>query len=156
MAQGTVKWFNSEKGFGFIAAEGRGPDVFVHFSSAITGSGYRSLNEGKRDVSIDPPDRTAHLMEDRLSAEDLGVAGFVPAHAGSEGILHGVDVAGLERRGQPPVQLSIGVLHRRLHSPWLHPGCARPTGLSTPTRSLQARPAIFLAVDPAAGRRSMI
>jgi cold shock protein len=47
MAQGTVKWFNSEKGFGFIAAEGSGPDVFVHFS-AITGSGYRSLDEGKR------------------------------------------------------------------------------------------------------------
>jgi CspA family cold shock protein len=47
MAQGTVKWFNSEKGFGFIAAEGGGPDVFVHFR-AITGSGYRSLDEGQR------------------------------------------------------------------------------------------------------------
>jgi CspA family cold shock protein len=47
MARGTVKWFNSEKGFGFIAAEGGGPDVFVHFS-AITGSGYRSLDEGQR------------------------------------------------------------------------------------------------------------
>jgi CspA family cold shock protein len=47
MAQGTVKWFNSEKGFGFIEAEGSGPDVFVHFS-AITGSGYRSLDEGQR------------------------------------------------------------------------------------------------------------
>jgi CspA family cold shock protein len=47
MAQGTVKWFNSEKGFGFLAAEGGGPDVFVHFS-AITGSGYRSLEEGQR------------------------------------------------------------------------------------------------------------
>jgi CspA family cold shock protein len=42
-----VKWFNSEKGFGFLAAEGGGPDVFVHFS-AITGSGYRSLEEGQR------------------------------------------------------------------------------------------------------------
>ena len=47
MAQGSVKWFNSEKGFGFIAVEGGGPDVFVHFS-AITGSGYRSLDEGQR------------------------------------------------------------------------------------------------------------
>jgi cold shock protein len=47
MAQGTVKWLNSEKGFGCIAAEGSGPDVFVHFS-AITGSGYRSLDEGQR------------------------------------------------------------------------------------------------------------
>ncbi len=41
MAQGTVKWFNGDKGYGFIAVEG-GPDVFVHFS-AITGGGYRSL-----------------------------------------------------------------------------------------------------------------
>lgn len=46
MAQGTVKWFNGEKGYGFIAAEG-GPDVFVHFS-AITGGGYRSLEEGQK------------------------------------------------------------------------------------------------------------
>jgi len=45
MATGTVKWFNNEKGFGFIAVEGGGKDVFCHFS-AITGDGYRSLNEG--------------------------------------------------------------------------------------------------------------
>lgn len=44
--QGTVKWFNSQKGFGFIQREG-GSDVFVHFS-AIQGSGYRELNEGDR------------------------------------------------------------------------------------------------------------
>jgi CspA family cold shock protein len=43
MAQGTVKWFNSEKGFGFIAPT-EGPDVFVHYSE-ITGNGYRSLEE---------------------------------------------------------------------------------------------------------------
>jgi cold shock protein len=46
MAQGTVKWFNGDKGYGFIAVEG-GPDVFVHFS-AITGGGYRSLEEGQQ------------------------------------------------------------------------------------------------------------
>ncbi|HEV3134588.1 MAG TPA: cold-shock protein [Acidimicrobiia bacterium] len=44
--QGTVKWFNSEKGFGFIQREG-GDDVFVHFS-AIQGDGYRSLEDGQR------------------------------------------------------------------------------------------------------------
>ena len=43
---GTVKWFNAEKGFGFISVEGR-DDVFVHFS-AIQGDGYRTLDEGQR------------------------------------------------------------------------------------------------------------
>jgi CspA family cold shock protein len=47
MAQGTVKWFNAEKGYGFIAQDGGGPDVFVHYS-AITADGYRSLDEGQR------------------------------------------------------------------------------------------------------------
>ena len=46
MATGTVKWFNAEKGFGFISREGA-DDVFVHFS-AIQGSGYRTLEEGQR------------------------------------------------------------------------------------------------------------
>ena len=47
MAQGSVKWFNGEKGFGFIAPDGGGADVFVHFS-AINASGYRSLDENQR------------------------------------------------------------------------------------------------------------
>ena len=47
MAQGTVKWFNAEKGYGFIAVDGGGADVFVHYS-AIATSGYRSLEEGQK------------------------------------------------------------------------------------------------------------
>ena len=47
MPQGTVKWFNAEKGFGFIAPEDGSADVFVHFS-AIASSGYRSLEENQK------------------------------------------------------------------------------------------------------------
>ena len=47
MTIGTVKWFNGEKGFGFITQDEGGPDVFVHFSS-IAGSGYRNLEENQK------------------------------------------------------------------------------------------------------------
>ncbi|MFE0726562.1 cold-shock protein [Streptomyces mutabilis] len=47
MASGTVKWFNAEKGFGFISQDGGGPDVFAHYSN-ISGNGYRELTEGEQ------------------------------------------------------------------------------------------------------------
>ena len=47
MAQGTVKWFNAEKGFGFIAVDDGSKDVFVHFS-AIESNGFRTLEENQR------------------------------------------------------------------------------------------------------------
>ena len=46
MANGTVKWFNAEKGYGFITVDGEGQDVFVHYS-AIDSTGYKSLEEGQ-------------------------------------------------------------------------------------------------------------
>lgn len=51
MPQGTVKWFNNEKGYGFITPQSGGNDVFVHHT-AIQGTGYKSLNEGD-NVSFD-------------------------------------------------------------------------------------------------------
>ena len=56
MSQGTVKWFNAEKGYGFISNEEGGEDVFVHFS-AIVADGYRKLKEGQKvsfEIEPDP------------------------------------------------------------------------------------------------------
>jgi CspA family cold shock protein len=67
MARGTVKWFNDQKGYGFISTEGR-PDVFVHFSS-IEGNGFRTLHEGEKvEFDLKTSDRgeeAAHVQ--RLS-----------------------------------------------------------------------------------------
>ena len=54
MAVGTVKWFNAEKGYGFIAPEDNSADVFVHFS-AIQGNGFKELQENDR-VEFETPD----------------------------------------------------------------------------------------------------
>ena len=56
MAQGTVKFFNAQKGYGFIVQEGGGPDVFVHIS-AVERAGMRSLVEGQRLTFDIEPDR---------------------------------------------------------------------------------------------------
>ena len=62
---GTVKWFNDAKGFGFISRES-GPDVFVHFR-AITGSGFRTLQEGQR-VSFEVTQGQKGLQAENVSA----------------------------------------------------------------------------------------
>ncbi len=69
MATGTVKWFNATKGFGFIAPDGGGKDVFVHVS-AVQNAGLRSLNEGQK-VSFD----LATGRDGRASAENLVIKG---------------------------------------------------------------------------------
>jgi CspA family cold shock protein len=67
MATGTVKWFNAEKGFGFIEQEGGGPDVFAHFSN-IAAQGFRELQEGQK-VSFD-----VAQGQKGLQAENIGAA----------------------------------------------------------------------------------
>lgn len=67
MNHGTVKWFNAEKGYGFITNDETGDDIFVHFS-AIQADGYKSLNEGQKvtfDVERDErsdKDRAANVV----------------------------------------------------------------------------------------------
>ena len=64
MNKGTVKWFNSEKGFGFISRE-EGDGVFVHFS-AITGDGFKTLNEGQ-EVTFDTEEGPRGLQAKNVS-----------------------------------------------------------------------------------------
>ena len=65
MATGTVKWFNSQKGYGFIAPDGGGKDVFVHVS-ALERAGMHTLNEGQKVSYEARPGR-----DGKISAEDL-------------------------------------------------------------------------------------
>ena len=65
MATGTVKWFNADKGFGFIAPDDGSADVFAHFS-AINGSGYRSLEENQQ-VSFDVTQGQKGLLAENIT-----------------------------------------------------------------------------------------
>ncbi|ADH66702.1 MULTISPECIES: cold-shock protein [Nocardiopsis] len=65
MATGKVKWFNGEKGFGFIEQDGGGPDVFAHYS-AIQANGYRELAEGQ-NVEFDVTQGAKGLQADNIT-----------------------------------------------------------------------------------------
>jgi CspA family cold shock protein len=78
MATGTVKWFNSEKGFGFIQQDDGSADVFVHFS-AITGDGYRELNEG------DKVQYSVEQGQKGLQASNVSVTDAAPVQSRSAG-----------------------------------------------------------------------
>ena len=83
MAQGTVKWFNPDKGYGFIAVDG-GKDVFVHFS-AIQSDGYRTLEEGQRvEFEITQSDRGAQA---EWFNPDKGY-GFIAVDGGKDVFVH--------------------------------------------------------------------
>ena len=65
MATGTVKWFNAEKGYGFIAVDGSSDDVFLHYS-AIDSTGFRSLDEGQKvefDIAQGPKGQQAEHVK---------------------------------------------------------------------------------------------
>lgn len=72
MNNGTVKWFNAQKGYGFITNETNGEEVFVHFS-AINSDGFKSLEEGQRvnfDTECDPQNRN------KVRATNVSVMGY--------------------------------------------------------------------------------
>ena len=56
MSKGTVKWFNADKGFGFITPEDGGKDLFVHYSEIQSDGGYATLNDGQKVEFIETPD----------------------------------------------------------------------------------------------------
>jgi len=66
MAQGTVKWFNDDKGYGFITPDEGGEDLFVHYSG-IAGNGFKSLDEGAK-VSYEASQGQKGMQADNVSA----------------------------------------------------------------------------------------
>ena len=102
MAQGTVKWFNAEKGFGFIAQEDGGDDVFVHYS-AIQSQGYKSLDENQKvefDVTQGPKGPQAENVRRSLTT-DQPSAEAPPERVGPRAL------SGWCRR--PPVRITVWV-----------------------------------------------
>ena len=68
MSIGTVKWFNGQKGFGFIQPDNGGPDVFVHIS-AVERAGFSSLNEGQKvSFEVEKDNRSGKMSAGKLAA----------------------------------------------------------------------------------------
>ena len=92
MATGTVKWFNGQKGYGFITQDDGGPDVFVHFS-AIAGEGYRNLDEGQKvQFDVTQGQKGPQAANVRLDLNDQPLDREV--EGGSEGLADEVPTKG--------------------------------------------------------------
>jgi CspA family cold shock protein len=127
MAQGTVKWFNGDKGYGFIAVEG-GSDVFVHFS-AITGGGYRGLEEGQKvEFDITQGQKGPQRPSFCLTTARPGPASVLPQRTGTaEANAYGPRVA--PGQFQSLDSLADGV---RMRCTWEPKSMSRATPSSTP------------------------
>ena len=112
MAQGTVKWFNPEKGFGFIAVDGGGADVFVHFSAIADTGGYRSLDENQRvefEITAGPKGPQA----ERYAPSDIVATRVVAARSGTPPGISRVGFGPTRQRATVRARLSSRVTRAR-------------------------------------------
>lgn len=102
MAEGTVKWFNAEKGFGLITLDGSGDDVFAHYS-AINSSGFKSLEENPSRVSFEIGE-----VKKLPLARELEYHPSASAQAPSSVTMHVVEITGLTKVDAPQTKVRRG------------------------------------------------
>ena len=141
MPQGTVKWFNAEKGFGFIATDDNGPDVFVHYS-AIQSDGFRTLEENQR-VTFEASQGakaagrhgSAHLKTARGQRPDYRCrrpsGSPAPAFSGPSGPSAGEQRSAGDHRSHRRTAPGVGRAHRATRPPTCGQG---PVACRSPAR----------------------